>query len=152
MSTYYDLIKRTYEQKNVRGWKTLFWCIDLHDVIIEGTYSKFNEGRKLAPYAGRVLRFLTGEADGLRREDSGLILWTSSHEEPVADILKWLESEGIKFDYVNENPECPNTELCDFERKFYFNILLDDKAGFNWKTDWAEIDRALKEVHPDYPV
>ena len=47
-----------------------------------------------------------------------------------------LHFYGIKFDYINENPLEVNSELSDFSKKFYFNILLDDKAGFYPKEDW----------------
>lgn len=143
MSTYYNLIKRTYEQKNLRKWEVLFWCIDLHDVIIEGKYSKFNEGREFAPGANRVLKFLSG------RYDTRLILWTSSHKGPIKDIRDWMAESSVLFDYVNENPMCESTDLCSFDKKFYFNLLLDDKAGFDWRTDWLEIERALKEIYGD---
>ena len=50
---------------------------------------------------------------------------------------------GIEFDYINENPECKDTALCSFAQKFFFDILLEDKAGFVGETDWIEIQDAL---------
>lgn len=133
-------IPKAFEDKAKRGWKKLYWAIDLHDTIIPGTYSKFNEGRELYPHALEVLRLLTG------REDMCLILYTSSHHESVQDIMKWLNAQNIWFDYVNENPECPSTDLCDFDAKLYFNILLDDKAGFYGPTDWLLVKETLQNI------
>jgi len=52
--------------------------------------------------------------------------------------------ENIIFDYVNENPECPSTELADFSRKMYYNFLIDDKSGFDPETDWEIIYQFMK--------
>jgi len=131
-------IKRAFEQKKERGWPVLYFAIDLHDTIIKGTYSKFNEGREFYPYAKEVLQWLT------KRPDMKLILWTSSHPEPIADILSWLESHDIKFDFVNENPDCKNTKLCDFSKKLYMSVILDDKAGYDGETGWIFLAAELK--------
>jgi hypothetical protein len=53
----------------------------------------------------------------------------------------------LNFNAINCNPECPSTDLCDFQDKFYFNFLLDDKAGFDGTKDWREIYEALTDVN-----
>jgi hypothetical protein len=73
------------------------------------------------------------------------ILWTSSHHDAVTNVTNTF---GLKFHYFNENPECSNTEMCDFGRKFYFNILIDDKAGFDGNYDWWLIKMAFLKYHP----
>lgn len=135
-------IRKVYDLKEKRRWPRIFWCIDLHDVIIEGKYNKFNDGRELAPYCKEVLQLLK------EHDENCLILWTSSHSESITDMLKWLMDQDIYFDYINRNPECPNDELCDFSKKFYFNVCLEDKAGFEWKTDWKDIyDFLITEIY-----
>lgn len=101
-----------------------------------------NEGANYHPNALKVLRYLSS------REDFVLILWTSSHLTPTIKVVTDLRREGVIFKYVNQNPECPNDELCDFTGtgKFYFNILLDDKSGFEGATDWFLIENELKRV------
>jgi hypothetical protein len=37
--------------KKARGWTKLYWCIDLHDTVITGTYNRHNDGSKIFPYA-----------------------------------------------------------------------------------------------------
>lgn len=139
-------LDKAIKKNRDRGYEKLYWCIDLHDVIIPGTYTRNNEDRELYSYAKEVLQFLTA------REDMVLILWTSSHKEPVDDILKWLETFGIKFNYVNENPECPTTELADFSKKFYFEVLIDDKAGWNGETDWKILGFELNKFYETFSV
>jgi len=139
MLTIKKLLEKTFEEKKKRKWPKLFWAIDLHATIISGVYSKNNEGAVIAPDAIDVLKYLTEHPEHV------LILWTSSYKEPIKNILDKLGKYGIKFDYVNKNPECPNTELCDFKGKFYFNILLDDKGFFEMDKDWTEIKQFLLE-------
>ena len=75
-----------------------------------------------------------------------MILWTSSHQSYAQKHLDRLEELGVKFQYFNENPICTNTQLCDFGGKFYFNVVLDDKAGFEGATDWKDIQETLNSL------
>lgn len=133
-------IENAFKEKKRRKWSKLFWAIDLHNTIIPGTYSLFNNNREFYPGAKEVLQWLTN------RRDMVFILWTSSHKEPIDDIRQWLLFQGIKVDYVNCNPEVGTDELCDFDGKFYFNVLLDDKAGFEGNCDWLLIKSKLQQL------
>ena len=133
-------IERTYRDRKVRRWPNIYFCIDLHDVILQGKYNLNNTGASYFPNCLNVLRQLNKHSDFV------LILWTSGHATPTQNVLADLTKEGITFKYVNENLDCPNDHLCDFSRKFYMNILLDDKAGFEGETDWVLIERELRRV------
>jgi hypothetical protein len=134
MKNWTQMIYDLRVQKEIRGWEKLYWAIDLHDTVITGKYNKFNHGATLFPGAKKTLDYL------YNRKDHATILWTSSYSEAANDALSLF---NLKFNYFNENPECPNSDLCDFNRKFYFNFLLDDKAGFDPHSDWEEIYTAL---------
>lgn len=133
-------IRKTFQQKKERGWDRIYFAIDLHDTVIEGKYTKFNEGAQIFPYAREFFAWAA------KREDVYLVLWTSSWNDAIQKTLPWLESEGIRFDAINENPDCKSTTLCDFGKKFYFNVLLDDKAGFEGNTDWKLLIDELKSI------
>lgn len=136
-------VHTAFRKKNERGWDKwprMYWAIDLHDVIIPGTYTRNNEGRQFYPDGKEVLQWLTN------RKDMCLILYTSSHTDSINDILVWLKQYGIVFDHVNKNPECADTNLCSFKDKFYFDIMLEDKAGFNGNSGWVDIKNALVEL------
>lgn len=127
-------VERAFKMKAERGWDTIYVAIDLHATIIQ-------------PYRDRI-EFYPGAIEVLNwfnaRKDFKIILWTSSHVADVAIFRQLAEKEhGIKFDYVNENPLERNSKLACFDEKFYFNILLDDKAGFDGETDWLRIKEAL---------
>jgi hypothetical protein len=132
-------IEKAFSDKITRKWEKLFICVDLHDTIIQGKYSLNNEGAEYLPNAIKVLKNLS------KRKDIVLILWTSSHVAPISKVQDKLEKQGVYFKYVNNNPECPNNELCDFFRKFYMNIIFDDKAGFE-KDDWFLVEKELKRI------
>jgi hypothetical protein len=133
-------VKKVFADKIKRGWSKIYIAIDLHDTIIEGKYNLNNDGANFFPNSIEVLRDLSN------RSDICLILWTSSHIGPIRDILTIMEAQDVKFNYINENPECPNTELCDFNGKFYFNLVLDDKAGWDGSTDWFLFEETLREI------
>tara|TARA_R110000824_G_scaffold12226_7_gene53570 strand:- start:6527 stop:7072 length:546 start_codon:yes stop_codon:yes gene_type:complete len=138
-----DAVNRAFEKKKTRGWDKwpkMYWAIDLHDVMIPGSYTRNNEGRELYPDAKDILVWLT------TRKDMCPILFTSSHPDSIKDILVWFKEQNIEFDYINENPECGDTEICNFSSKFYFDILLEDKAGFNGETDWTELMTVLINI------
>jgi hypothetical protein len=81
------------------------------------------------------------------RSDQRLILWTSSYKKEINDIVNWLRTHKIYVDYINENPEEEHTPTANFAKKFYFNILIDDKAGFNVKKDWKLIKNTLIKIN-----
>ena len=91
-----DAVNVAFKKKRERGWDKwpkLFCAIDLHDVIIPGTYTRNNEKRQFYPDGKEVLQWLTN------RKDICLILFTSSHEDAIFDILQWMETHNIHFDY-----------------------------------------------------
>ncbi len=133
-------IEKTFTEKAKRRWQKIFIAIDVHDVILEGKYNLNNDGAGYMPNALKVLQQWS------KRDDVSLILFTSGHIGPTSKVLDNLEKHGIHFKHVNQNPECPNDTLCDFSKKFYFNILLEDKAGFEGQTDWFLIERELRRI------
>jgi hypothetical protein len=135
-----NAIRSAFRKMKERGWTTMYWAIDVHDTILPGKYASDQE---YEPYAGcvEVLKWLS-DNPCMR-----IIIFTSSSLADYEKLKEWmLNRHGIRFDYLNENPECPNTDYADFSGKFYFNVLIDDKAGFDPATGWREISRTLMEL------
>lgn len=120
-----------------RGWSTIYWLVDVHGVIIPSSWHKANDFRFINDWCPLVLRWISDQPD------QRLILWTSSFPAEGATIIEWLQKHGIHVDHYNHNPEEKNTDFADFSRKPYFNILIDDKAGFEPETDWGVIRKTL---------
>ena len=132
-------IKRAFSTMRERGWDKIYWLIDVHDVILEADYRQDSIGGEMCPNAAKVLRMLT------KRDDVCMIMWTCSHRPVVKKLQEKLAEDGIHFDFANENPEVKG-ELGDYTIKLYANVILDDKAGFEGKTDWALVEQELNDI------
>lgn len=135
----YFNIERAFRTMKERGWDKIYIAIDFHDTIFKGYYDN-SQKVDFYPHAEEVLKYWTS------REDIKLIAYTCSHAHIFESVNKWLNARGINFDYLNENPECPNTEYAAFDKKPYFNILLDDKSGLTADTDWYIIREELRRI------
>ncbi|MGD1845624.1 MAG: hypothetical protein ACFB10_09555 [Salibacteraceae bacterium] len=91
------------------------------------------------PEALETLQMISQRADICR------ILYTSSRPEEIKHYLQYFKDHGIHFDYSNQNPEVPSLGYGYFEEKFYFNVLFDDKAGFDPYEDWKLVRELLTD-------
>ena len=135
-------IEKAFKEKRERNWDKLYWLIDLHGVVIEPKYNLYNKDAKIYPHCRRFFKWANN-----RRGDMVTILWTSSYPKAIKDIQEKLYKSGIIFDYCNENPEVRSDSLCDFSKKPYFNILLDDKSSFCGPTDWKLVIGELQRIN-----
>ncbi len=129
-------INRAYRQADIRGYATIYWAIDLHGTCLrsnyeQGGYEFINDD------ARKALRKISD------RPESKIILWSGCYPAEQADIIKFFTEHEIVVDFFNENPLEANTKFGDFSKKFYFSILLDDKAGFDPDCDWRNVMEAL---------
>lgn len=134
-----NAILRAYQTMRARNWDTVYWAIDLHGVCFpsnyqQGDYTFINETCKEA------LRAISA------RPESRIILWSSCHAVEQKAIMEFFGLHGIKVHYFNQNPEVEDTKTGCFAKKFYFSVLLDDKAGFDPEQDWEEVLRLMERV------
>lgn len=120
----------TNKEKN--GYENLYFMIDVHNTILVPSFGK-EENFIFYDFAKEVLQVLS------KRSDIKLIMWTSTYQDKIDLYLNKFEEEGIHFDYVNSNPEMKNTSFGCFDSKFYFDVVIDDKCGFNAKKDWEKL-------------
>lgn len=125
---------KQYEVAKSRNWDRMYWAVDLHGTLILPNYEKMKAGDLVYyPDAMDVMRTLTA------RPDIRLIMYTCSWPSEVEEYKKRFTVDGIQFDWVNENPEVAQTEYGDYSKKPYFNVLMDDKSGFEPDRDWLEL-------------
>ncbi len=120
-------------KKKERGYEFIYWCIDVHGVILTPTYDLYNRNAQYYTYALETLKVISDDPA------NKIIIWTSSHEGAAHSVIDGLKDHDIHVRYLNCNKDYDKTDLCDFTYKFYFDILLDDKAGFEAETDWKVI-------------
>lgn len=134
-------INKAFSDKEIRGWDKLYYSIDLHSTVIKPNYEYGNIPTEFYPYAKETLQLLS------KLDDISLIMWTCSHPHEIDEYIKLFNNNDIKFDYINENTEVKT--MIDgygcYDKKFYFNVLLDDKASFDADTEWEEIYNYLKD-------
>jgi hypothetical protein len=122
------------------SWGFTYWAFDLHSTIIIPNYDDVNIPKEFYPLAKHVLQELS------KRDDIVMIMYTCSHPHEIAQYVKLFEENGIHFKYINNNPEVETREgkYGYYEDKFYFNVLFEDKAGFNAETDWLDVAKIMK--------
>lgn len=126
-------IEKAYQKAESRNWNRIYFAIDMHDTILKSTYDscKYEFVNESAKHAMRMLS---------ERPEVVIIIWSSTYVYDFhTKINAFLESEGIVFDFINENPLEHSNSYADFGQKFYFSVLLDDKAGFDPDVDWDRI-------------
>jgi len=148
-------IRKSFEMKRAKGWPEIYLCVDLHGTIIPSGHNSDDQKDHLKFYPGaeEVLKWFCA------RPDVFVILWTSTPDSRLPGVIEWFREHDIIFDFVNENPHAKDTPRSQFDRKFYFNILLDDRGGFEPETDWFAIKNELinigewsKEILDNSPV
>lgn len=128
-----DLLSKAFKQKQERKWDTIYVLVDIHDTIIKSDYRNEQRVVEYYPNAIAALKKLSD------REDVYLILWSSCKTRVLLEYANIFAQHGIKFNDFNENSDVENTDYAFFDKKPYFNIIIDDKAGFEAEKDWTEI-------------
>ena len=131
MNLIYQFVK-AFKLAKKRNWDTIYVAVDIHETILVPCYYE-KETYKFYPFSKKALRMMSQD------KSICLILWTSASKEMMVKYLHYFDNEGIHFDYVNENPECPSTDLANFDQKFYMNVGIDDKFGFIANIGWFEL-------------
>lgn len=135
--------KNHFELKEKRGWDRTYWFFDIHGTILKPNYQYGNTPKDFYPYAVETLQFLTKLPDVI------LTIYTCSHPNEIQEYIQLFEVHGIKFNYINKNPEVEtdNTGYGCYDDKPYMNVLFEDKAGFEPETEWLEVLNLLKEKY-----
>jgi len=144
ISTIFDVALRKMKERN---FPCIYVAIDIHGTILKPTRLTHvvSDGSETAlslkddvigsfyPCAVNCLKALSDSSQ------FKLILWTSGKQDAIDIVVALLEHHHINFDFVNENPDFKGNSYADFSKKFCFDILLDDKAGFDGENDWIEL-------------
>jgi hypothetical protein len=131
--------EKAFFKKESRGWDHIYVAVDVHETIFEPTYKGTQKEFTYYFNAQVALRTLS------KMEDVKLILFTSSYSDQIGRFLDKFEEDDIHFDFINENPMEKNTEYACFDKKFYFNVIIDDKAGFEADSEWYDVFKVCQK-------
>ena len=150
MSNIVKSFEDAFGRSRAKGWDKVYVMVDLHGTIFKPCYHN-EEKFEYYPWAKNTLNLLSKmEYNGTKIV---LILWTSSTAESLKPYFKKFMEDNIRFSYVNENPEVTalptDPKSSTFIDKYYFNVGLDDKFGFDPEHDWADIYRYLINIELD---
>jgi hypothetical protein len=123
-------IKNCLSIAKQKGWKKTYWAFDIHGTMLRPTFKSGVVSTEFYPYAREVMQLLSLKKDIVR------VLYTCSYPHEIEQYIEYFKKHGIYFDYINENPDVCAGAYGHYERKFYFNVLFEDKAGFDPLTDW----------------
>ena len=132
-----------FKRAKEKYWDYIYILIDVHGTIFKPSYLN-EEKYEFYPYAKEVLQLLSKDPN------IKLILWTSSTNQAALDYGVVFNKNKIYFDYLNCNPEVEqqptDPETLDLSSKYYFNVGIDDKFGFEPETDWKTIYEYLNFI------
>ena len=126
-----------------KQWPYIYVFIDLHSTLIKPNYQ----------YGNIPTEMYDGALEGLKilheAKDVKIIMYTCSHPHEIDEYIKFFYDLGIKWDYINENPEVITNLDCYgcYDKKPYYNVLMDDKAGFDAENDWVELNEYLRHKY-----
>lgn len=132
-------IRNAFRQLEEKNWDKTYWAFDIHETMIKPNWSEKEIPTEFYPMAKETMNLISERSDIVR------ILYTCSHPKEIDNYLDYFKSNGIYFDYVNKNPEVINKKYGFYDHKPYFNVLFEDKSGFDPYEDWHKVYHLLSE-------
>jgi len=132
-------IKNAFNRMKTKQWDKTYWAIDLHETVVKPNWSAKEIPVDFYPLAKEALQLISSQPDIV------MIMYTCSHPHEIVQYLEFFKSHNIHFKYVNENPEVVNMKYGNYDKKPYFNVLFEDKAGFSGEEDWEEVIKVINE-------
>lgn len=135
-----ETISRLFRRSFKKEWFETYWCFDVHGVIFKPNHKVHSDEAEFYPYVKETLQLLS------KRKDIVLILFTSSFPDEIEFYQQIFKENDIHFDFVNENKAIDSSKgnFGYYEKKFYFDILFEDKSGYDAETEWIEVLQWLK--------
>jgi len=118
-----------------KEWYSTYWAFDVHGCIFYPSHRKNQFNARFYPWAKETLQLISS------RDDIVMIMFTSSYPAEIQFYNAVFKKFGINFKYVNENPEIDSTKgnFGYYTNKFYFNVLIEDKASFDPLIEWKQV-------------
>ena len=126
-------IENCFRHAHQKNWPKTYWAFDIHGTILKPNYTRDEISREFYPNAKEVMQHLS------KRDDIVRILYTCSYPIEIEQYIAYFKEHDIHFDYINQNPDVTDGGYGYYKDKFYFNVLMDDKAGFDGEGDWKLI-------------
>ena len=138
-------IEKMFKHAFDKKWFLTYWAFDIHGVILKPNYIKNHYDADFYPWAKETLQLLT------KRKDIVMIMYTSSYPEEIEYYYKIFKENNIYFNYINENPEIDSLKgnFGHYDKKFYFNVLFEDKSGYDPLIEWEMVYNLMKKYEKE---
>lgn len=133
-------IENCLKHAQEKNWGKTYWAFDIHGTMLKPTFKQGVISKEFYPYAKEVMQLLSKDKSIVR------ILYTCSYPHEIKEYIEYFAQHDIHFDSINKNPDVADGGYGYYQDKFYFNVLMDDKAGFDGETDWKNIYDLLKAL------
>jgi hypothetical protein len=133
-------IENAMQTARNREWTKTYWAFDIHDTMIVANYQPGNIPKEFYPFAKETLQLIS------QRSDIVMILFSCSHPHELAQYDAHFRENEILFDHININPEIENNALGFYDQKLYYNVLFEDKAGFDPESDWKKVHELVQRI------
>ena len=133
MASIKKAFNQAYADMKRKGWDWIYIYVDLHSTVIKPTYVHDDISINYYPLAKEALQMLSN------RPDIRLVMYTCQNDKTCTRQAQQFKLDDIHFDGINVNLETDPSEYADYSFKPYFNVLLEDKAGFEPEEDWKRI-------------
>ncbi len=144
----HNSIKKAYEQFEAREWNKIYIALDIHGTVADSDYH--NTSKELYKTCIEPLQIIS------KLPEVTIILFSCAYEKDYGSYFELFNKNGIDVRYFNNNPEVDNTPTGCFDRKFYYNIIFEDKAGFEpwmWPSvrdaflNYRQFNKRIKELY-----
>ena len=139
-------IDKALARKKAKNWDKTYWGFDIHETMIIPNWSTGEVPLEFYPNVKEVMQMIT------KQEDIICIIFTCSHPSEIVVYEKYFKEHDIHFDYINENPEVHSRAYGNYGKKPYFNVLFEDKAGFDPEEDWAKVKEVFLKHYPQATI
>jgi len=142
------VIRRLFDHSFEKQWYEKYFAFDIHGTITIPDYRKTDKSViEFYPFAKETLQLIS------KRDDIKMIVSSSSYPDELDTYLKSFKKNDIHFDYLNENPEITHSKgsFGYYQKKYYFNVMFEDKAGFRPYDDWEAVYNLMLEYSDKLP-
>lgn len=138
----HNAVQKAYDRFNTCEWNRIYIALDIHGTVANPDYTDVST--KLYNNAVEPLQVISN------LPEVSIILFSCCYPTDYAKYYSLFEKHNILIQDFNKNTEVHNTETGCFDNKFYFNLMIDDKAGFEpWM--WPSVRDAFvnaREFNP----
>jgi hypothetical protein len=131
-------IENSIKHAKQKKWDKTFWAFDLHGTILVPNYKGGQIPTEFYPFALETLQMIS------KMPSVCMIMYTCSHPHEIEEYKELFKSNNILFEHFNNNPEVVDGAYGYYKDKFYFNVLFEDKAGFD-PSEWPSVNAFIQE-------